>query len=228
MKKRKTTEHESADFTNNPFKTLKGFAPKPTKTVPATKTGPAAPVKGEDDAELFLRAVVGVKKIAPSPVLPAKRTSPGAAAPPKKEEQGDTQLFLQAMGKIGTAAFRDGISGDEEHEEPRRSQSGRMRRLRRGTIKISGELDLHGFLKDEALVRLGHFIAAAYAEGRQATLVITGKGINSPEGPVLQGAVAEWLRTKGKGMVAEFLPAPRDRGGSGAFVVFLKSGREKI
>jgi len=53
-------------------------------------------------------------------------------------------------------------------------------------------------------------------------LVITGKGINSPEGPVLQGAVAGWLRQQGKGMVAEFSPAPRDKGGSGAFVVFLK------
>ena len=54
-------------------------------------------------------------------------------------------------------------------------------------------------------------------------LVITGKGINSAEGPVLQGAVADWLREKGRGLVAEFAPAPRDKGGSGAFVVFLKN-----
>ncbi|HWR73104.1 MAG TPA: DNA mismatch repair protein MutS, partial [Nitrospirota bacterium] len=31
-----------------------------------------------------------------------------------------------------------------------------------------------------------------------------------------------WLREQGKGMVAEFAPAPRDKGGSGAFVVFLR------
>jgi DNA-nicking Smr family endonuclease len=53
-------------------------------------------------------------------------------------------------------------------------------------------------------------------------LVITGKGINSPEGPVLQRVVAEWLRKEGKGTVAEFAPAPREMGGSGAFVVFLR------
>ena len=97
-----------------------------------------------------------------------------------------------------------------------------MRQLKRGTIRISGELDLHGFLKDDALRRLEHFIASAYARGLQAVLVITGKGLNSPDGPVLPGAVAAWLREQGKGMVAEFLPAPRDRGGSGAIVVFLK------
>jgi DNA-nicking Smr family endonuclease len=97
-----------------------------------------------------------------------------------------------------------------------------MRQLKRGTIRISAELDLHGFLKDEALARLEHFISDAYSLGRQAVLVITGKGINSPDGPVLPGAVSRWLREPGKGMVAEFHPAPRDKGGSGAFVVFLK------
>ena len=102
-----------------------------------------------------------------------------------------------------------------------------MRQLKRGTIRISEELDLHGFLKDEALKRLEHFIANAYARGSQSVLVITGKGINSPEGPVLPGAVAAWLREQGRGMIAEFHPAPRDRGGSGAIVVFLRQRTEK-
>ncbi len=97
-----------------------------------------------------------------------------------------------------------------------------MRQLKRGTVRISQELDLHGYLKDEALVRLEQFIADARSRGQQAVLVITGKGINSPEGPVLQGAVAAWLRNKGKGLIAEFSSAPRELGGSGAFVVFLK------
>jgi DNA-nicking Smr family endonuclease len=97
-----------------------------------------------------------------------------------------------------------------------------MRQLRRGTIRIGEELDLHGYLKDEALRRLEHFIMNAYARAQQSVLVITGKGYNSPEGPVLQGAVFAWLREQGRGVVAEFMPAPRDKGGSGAYVVFLK------
>ena len=129
------------------------------------------------------------------------------------------------MGKIGPA-FRDEMPESDETGQ-QRSSSGRMRQLKRGTIRISAELDLHGFLKDEALARLEHFITSEYSRGRQAVLVITGKGINSPDGPVLQGAVADWLRTKGKAMVAEFHPAPRDRGGSGAAVVFLKTKKEQ-
>ncbi len=133
----------------------------------------------------------------------------------------DSQLFLAAMQKIGTT-FHDTMPEREPEEAEQRSSTSRMRQLKRGTIRISQELDLHGFLKDEALVQLEQFVAAACSRGQQAVLVITGKGINSPEGPVLQGAVAGWLRSEGKGLIAEFSSAPRELGGSGAFVVFLK------
>jgi DNA-nicking Smr family endonuclease len=126
------------------------------------------------------------------------------------------------MQKIG-ATLKAGPKDRDQDEEAPRSASGRMKQLKRSAISISEELDLHGYLRDEALARLEQFLAGAYHRGRKAVLVITGKGINSPEGPVLQGAVAEWLRSKGKGIVAEYAPAPRDKGGSGAFVVFLKN-----
>jgi DNA-nicking Smr family endonuclease len=53
-------------------------------------------------------------------------------------------------------------------------------------------------------------------------LVITGKGLNSPGEPVLQQVVAGWLRDAGRELVVEFSPAPREMGGNGAFVVFLR------
>jgi DNA-nicking Smr family endonuclease len=97
-----------------------------------------------------------------------------------------------------------------------------MRQLKNGSIRLDLELDLHGLTRDEALTSLSRFIAGAYNRGQKAVLVITGKGNNSPAEPVLQGAVASWLREAGKSQVAEFAPAPRTMGGSGAFVVFLK------
>jgi DNA-nicking Smr family endonuclease len=128
------------------------------------------------------------------------------------------------MQKIGTTLKVN--EKDQERDDPApRSASRRMKQLKRGTISIGEELDLHGCLREEALARLEQFIAGAYRRGQKAVLVITGKGINSAEGPVLQGAVADWLKAKGKGIVAEYTPAPRDKGGSGAFVVFLKNAR---
>jgi DNA-nicking Smr family endonuclease len=97
-----------------------------------------------------------------------------------------------------------------------------MRQLKRGAIRIDYELDLHGLTREEALESLAAFVTGAFNRGQTAVLVITGKGNNSPGEPVLVGAVAGWLRDRGRGMVAEFAPAPRQMGGGGAFVVFLK------
>jgi DNA-nicking Smr family endonuclease len=225
MKKKKSKPSEqapSADFKNNPFRSLKGVVTGreqvPSKNKPAAKRE-EKPASAEDDAALFLRAMEGARKIERVDATIAAPRKQATTIPPGVGSREDEDLFLRAMQKIGTT-FHEFEPEPEETEH--RSQTNRMRQLKRGTLRISQELDLHGYLKDEALTRLEHFVANAYDLGQSAVLVITGKGINSPEGPVLQGAVAAWLRGKGKGMVAEFGAAPRDKGGSGAFVVFLK------
>ena len=208
-------------FHHSPFAALKGVIGKASPSPPEAPKA-SAHEDHEDEHGLFLRSVNGVRKIAQDDDRgPAQLTAPAAPGAPGIGEEGDRELFLRALGTIGTAGFRDRPQ-EREEEAPERFSSGRMRQLRRGTIRIIEELDLHGFLKDEAIRRLEHFIESAVARGLQAVLVITGKGTNSPEGPVLPGAVDTWLRERGKGKVAEFHPAPRDRGGSGAYVVFLK------
>jgi len=223
MKKNKKPEPRPADFNNNPFKALKGL--KPTAARAVERKTPARTEKPEDDTELFLRFVQDVKAIHPPSGSGLKAVSGGKAAPSSGADRDEEQLFLQAIQKIGAARMFTQPE-PEADEEPRRSASSRMRQLKRGTIRIRQELDLHGEIKDAALAKLERFIAEAFDRGQKAVLVITGKGINSPEGPVLQGAVAAWLCGKGKGMVAEFAPAPRDLGGSGAFVVFLRASEK--
>lgn len=223
MKKRKPSEQPQADFKNTPFKSLKGLAP--STPLPSNKTTPPQARKkidtsDEDDASLFLRAAEGAKRFGRVPDSPTVTAGQDPEKPVVRAPE-ESQLFLAAMKKIGTA-FHETLPEQEPEEAGQRSPTSRMRQLKRGTVRISQELDLHGYLKDEALVRLEQFIADARSRGQQAVLVITGKGINSPEGPVLQGAVAAWLRNKGKGLIAEFSSAPRELGGSGAFVVFLK------
>lgn len=221
MRKNSKQEQGPGGFSARPFKALKGFVPQ---APPAAAPIPPKREPGgdEDDAALFREAMSGAKRIDASAEVESEHRS-SAPVRTLNEPDNDTnaELFLKAMNTIGTVAMRD-ETADPEEERTTRSSSSRMRQLKRGTIRISQELDLHGCLKDEALRLLDQFIAGAAARGQQAVLVITGKGINSPEGPVLQGAVAAWLREQGRGMVAEFFPAPRDRGGSGAFVVFLK------
>jgi DNA-nicking Smr family endonuclease len=218
--KNKKRDQGAGAFQNAPFMALKGVTAK-TPPSPAAAPKPPSAEEHEGDDDLFLRSMSGTRRIDAEGDEEPTPTSHAAAVPQRGDEEESRELFLQAMGGLRTTTFRADAQETEE-EEPPRSQSSRMRQLKRGTLHISEELDLHGFLKDEALKRLERFITSAYARGSQAVLVITGKGINSPEGPVLPGAAAAWLREQGRGMVAEFLPAPRDKGGSGAIVVFLR------
>lgn len=99
-------------------------------------------------------------------------------------------------------------------------RSGGLRK--QGAVVVEEEVDLHGLTRDEALSRLEQFFAGSVRRGLRTVLVITGKGVNSPAGPVLKGAVEAWLQGRGRAMIAGFSEAPRDKGGSGAFVVVLK------
>ena len=227
-KTKKTEEKPAADFKTNPFKALKGFTAQPAlkEKKQAAPLPTPAKKKGEDeedDVSLFLRSVEGSRRIAGEPEAAAPRADRSSAAKPPGESQEDVQLFLQAMQKIGTT-FTSVVPDDEDDAE-QRSASSRMRQLKRGIITISETLDLHGYVKDEALQRLARFISGAYHRGSKAVLVITGKGLNSPDGPVLQGSVDAWLREQGKSMVIELAQAPRDKGGSGAVVVFLRTNK---
>jgi DNA-nicking Smr family endonuclease len=224
MKKSKPPDQSKPDFKNRPFKPLKGLVPSipvPVKKITRCKLYEKTNDSKEDEVALFLRAAEGTRKFGNES---NNDTGVSARQGPKKtpvDEPEDSRLFLTEMLKIGTA-FRDTLPDRELDEVERRTTTSRIRQMKRGTIRISRELDLHGYLKHEALIRLEQFIDAAHAGGHEAVLVITGKGINSPEGPVLQGAVKEWLGKKSKTRVVEFSPAPRELGGSGAFVVFLK------
>lgn len=221
MKKKKTQKRGPIDFDNNPFEPLKRFQPDVDSGQRKKTTTSVKKVKA-DDVALFLHEVHGARAIdLPSEIQP--EANKGIAAEKPRGVDGDEQeLFLQAMLRIGMTS-RNELTKAEGDDTGRRSASRRIRQLKRGTIVLSDELDLHGYVKGEALKLLEQFIAGAYSQGQRAVLVITGKGINSADGPVLQGAVAAWLRREGRGMVAEFVPAPRDKGGSGAFVVFLKT-----
>jgi DNA-nicking Smr family endonuclease len=219
--KKPNKNRPGGDFRNNPFSTLKGFA-TPHRSVPAA---PPADVRGgtEDEEELYRQAMSGARPLVRGGDGAGTARRPQQVADRAATAEPDSQLFLDAMRTIGTASFGEPAGEPETDDRGRRSSSSRMRRLRKGSLRIAQELDLHGFVKDEAIRRLAHFVSSAAAHGRDAVLVITGKGANSPGGPVLPAAVAAWLRGPGAALVAEFHQAPRDKGGSGAYVVFLRA-----
>jgi DNA-nicking Smr family endonuclease len=140
--------------------------------------------------------------------------------PTSPQDTAAAELFLQEIGRLKLEVKFTEALPDEDELKP--LAGNRLKQLKRGVVAVDYQLDLHGLTRDEALAELPRFLRTAQAKGQAAVLVITGKGYNSTSGPVLQQAVAAWLRDAGRELVVEFAPAPREMGGSGAFVVFLR------
>jgi DNA-nicking Smr family endonuclease len=213
------------EFHVTPFGALKGIAVpevEPAEPIrPAVKKAPESPDNGLD---LFLQAVMDVRPLTPS----GKKTDQAGSHPLQKtaRKTGEDLLaveegvFLQEIGRLKLdAKFTDSIH-DEGELQP--LAGNRLRQVKRGVVSVSHQLDLHGLTREEALEALPGFLHSAQQKGQKAVLVITGKGNHSPEEPVLHQAVASWLRDAGRKIVLEFTPAPREMGGSGAYVVFLR------
>lgn len=227
MKKSKATLPKPKEFSNTAFSALKGVQMKTPET--AASIAQKLPVKKEqeaDEMDLFLLAMSGVEKLGERSETPSKENAKiPVKAGVRKIEEKEQNLFLEAIrGLKLDVRFHEELP--EEPQQTMTNSASRLKQLRRGTIRIDYELDLHGLTKDEALDALNSFVKGAYRRGQKAVLVITGRGNHSTEEPVLKSAVDKWLRSDGKEMVVEFLSAPRQMGGEGAVVVFLRQAQE--
>lgn len=227
MKKRNEPRPKTREFANPVFSVLKGVQTKPAEPLRARAPAEKAKPGGEpDDMDLFFLAMSGVERLEAAVEKPAKGKAPlPLKAVVRKIEESEQQVFLDAINGLKLdVKFLEELPEEPAGLKPRAVN--RLKQLRRGTIRLDYELDLHGLSEDEALAALDSFVRGAYRRGQKAVLVITGKGNHSPAEPVLKKAVDKWLREAGKEMVVEFLAAPREMGGDGALVVFIRQERE--
>ena len=213
------------EFHVTPFGSLKGMAvaetepEKPIQPV-ATKT----PESDDSALDLFLQAVADVRPFRSSgkkPLQPSSHPLQKTAKITGEElHVVEVGAFLEEIDRLKLdTKFTDNVP-DEGELQP--LAGNRLRQVKRGVVSVDHQLDLHGLTRDEAICALPRFLQSAQKKGQKAVLVITGKGNHSPEEPVLHQAVASWLRDAGRTIVLEYAPAPREMGGSGAYVVFLR------
>lgn len=227
MAKKQRQQHtpKPKEFHVTPFGALKGVAVSDAEPVQPPQPAPQKqPGTFDEGVNLFLMAVEGVRPFRSSPQkkvrdesIPAKKT-----AKKKGDELHaiDASAFLAEIGRLKLdTKFYDSVQDDGELQP---LAGNRLRQVKQGVVSVSHQLDLHGLTREEALEALPCFLHSAQKKGQKAVLVITGKGNHSHEEPVLHQAVASWLRDAGRTTVLEFAPAPREMGGSGAYVVFLR------
>lgn len=99
-----------------------------------------------------------------------------------------------------------------------------LNELKSGHYSPEANLDLHGKNVDQSYDALIGFIRENFRLGRRCLLVITGRGINSPQGQsVLKEEVQHWLtREPLKRVIIAFSSAQPKHGGAGALYVLLR------
>ena len=220
------------EFHSIPFGLLKGMVVPgvlPVQPEPPVAKKPTEPV--DNGLDLFLQAVSDVRPIHKQSRKTAAQDTRSTGKTtaetvngnsPSEEKESAGALFLQEITRLKMdTKFADSVQDDGEMKT---LSGNRLRQVKRGVVSVEYQLDLHGLRREEALAALPRFLKSALQKGQKAVLVITGKGNHSAEEPVLQQAVASWLREGGRELVLEFAPAPREMGGGGAFVVFLRAG----
>ncbi len=216
---------KAKEFHASPFVVLKGIAV--SEAEPAEPIQPVMLQKTEsadNGRDLFFQAVADVRPFHSSGKKPVRAGSHPLQKTARKTGEElqvvEEGAFLEEISRMKLdTKFTDSVPDEGELHS---LAGNRLRQVKRGIVSVSHQLDLHGLTRDEALEALPRFLQSAQKKGQKAVLVITGKGNHSPEEPVLHQAVASWLRDAGRASVLEFAPAPRDMGGSGAYVVFLR------
>jgi DNA-nicking Smr family endonuclease len=172
----------------------------------------------DDDAAEFRAAIGPVRRLpeAREPPRPPRRRA--AAAMRAADEQaalaesrrGDASALFEALGEA-VAYRRDEVSPET------------LRRLKRAQFAIEDELDLHLLTEKSAEDLLRRFLARARDAGHHCVRLVHGKGLHSPQAPVLKGLVERVLSRRAD--VLAYASTPPALGGTGAVLVLLARRR---
>jgi len=198
----------------------------PPKQLPRKYHPPARKKEVASDPEtenrLFQEAMDGVVPIthnkysdlAPPPNQPRKSQ--------EQEADSDTLNRLHKLVNNGegfvvsdTPEYREGV-GYNVH--PRITKQ-----LHSGQFSIQAHIDLHGLTARQAQEALEVFFKETVTTGKRAVLIVHGRGLSSPQKPVLKTKVYEWLASgPWRKWVIAFTSARAVDGGAGATYVLLR------
>jgi len=177
--------------------------------------------KQPSENELFLKEMADVTPI-PRGDRIEHRFNSGPPAGPDHDSEDETLLKLDNLVKFGTgfvvADTPEYIEGRGYNVHPEITK-----RLHRGDFSIQAHIDLHGLGVEDARNAFELFLTDSITTGKKAVLIVHGRGLSSPDKPVLKTSVIQWL-TCGpwRKWVIAFSSARSCDGGAGATYVLLR------
>ena len=209
-----------------PFKNLdsllqdRDIKPQPASTLDAEISHRSKPDHRHEQA-LFDDAMADVKRISRVNCPPVARP---ASRPPAAEGDFDNEA-LQKLNNLVENGTGFVVSLTPEYVEGRDSTVNPdiAQRLHRGEYSIQDHIDLHGQSVAAARESFDRFMHSSIAAGKNALLVIHGRGLSSPAGPVLKSKLCQWLTASPwRKWVVAFTSARLCDGGAGATYVLLR------
>jgi len=202
---------------------------KEGKTVPQSEreSGPPNQPKSgngvEEQDSLFREAMAGVEP------LQAKRVQtrvPGPLSKPSRRPllEGELEAYAQLVDLVSGEGSFD-IEYTDEYIEGAvvGADPDLLAKLRRGDFSIQAHFDLHGMTTAEAREAVERFILSSVIKGLRSVLIIHGRGLSSPAGPVLKSKMCQWLTSSPwRKWVVAFTSARLCDGGAGATYVLLR------
>lgn len=200
-------------------------APEPA---PATKLTPQNPqhdalglANPDIDSNDFFQALKDVKPLSGK----GRVVTPEPPAPVPLRVSVSNSLQDLVDGKIEFA-----ISGSEEFVEGHVVGLDLLTvgRLQARHYSPEAHIDLHGLNSEQAYQNLVGFFRSAYHKGVRTVLIVTGRGLNSPNGtPILRPKIQDWfVKEPFRRVVLAFCTAKQEDGGTGALYVLLRKYRK--
>jgi DNA-nicking Smr family endonuclease len=221
-KKNKQANKPKESFNANPFSHLKGFAVSAEEEkMPAPPEKPVTPVEiyGSFEDEMGMLGVQPLNMDDDEDCDDLISSVPDVILENETEALTDDDLFLSAMTGLNVD-FKDDYDLPEEQGKaiPRR-----MKQIKQGRLKPESKLDLHGCTRNEVIPKIKNFLQNAQMLGMETLLIVTGRGLHSEGGePVLRNEVESYLNRNSDGLVAEWSRAPKEYGGEGALILFVR------
>ncbi len=172
----------------------------------------------ETDEELFAEAMAGVREIREFREIPYR--SPRGIRPRAAGPENGAEILKKIVKGEGKIRLSD--TGEYMEWTGPRVRGDIARRLHQGNFAVQDSIDLHGMTLCEAEEALALFFRDAVRRRLLCIKVIHGRGLRSPNGPVLKEAFRKLLHGTYRKWVLAYATARDCDGGLGATYVLLK------
>jgi DNA-nicking Smr family endonuclease len=172
----------------------------------------------KSDEDVFSEAMADVREI------PEFREIPCKVPPLRRFRSTCTDECHEALERIVKGRERIRLSDTGEYIEWSSPLIRRdiTKRLHEGGFAVQDSIDLHGMTLVEAEEALECFFAEAVRRRSFCVKIIHGRGLRSPNGPVIKEAMKIWLQRSFRKRIVAYATAKDRDGGLGATYVLLK------